>query len=171
MRDRQKTIQALRRLAERPGTPEEGQTARRLLAQFGALEWIVTPFDYAKFPKGTRVFYCYWCYRNRAATIVQSGLKHFGGETWMCLKFDHLKQSRWVPVTSPLGCHIADEPFDGDVAETLYRMTLDWREHDKELAALIASMKANGLMGYQHSAYLDAMARDRDAGDCAAAAE
>lgn len=31
MRNRTKTIEALRRLAERPGTPQEGETARRLL--------------------------------------------------------------------------------------------------------------------------------------------
>ena len=161
MRDRQKTIEALRRLAERPGTPEEGETAKRLLKQFGALEWIVTPFDHAKFPKGTRVFYCYWCYRNEPATVVQSVLKHTGGETWMCLKFDSLKRSRWVPVTSPLGCHIGMKPFKGDDAETLYRMTLNWREQDIELAALIASMRASGLLGYRPSAYLDALAREQ----------
>jgi hypothetical protein len=31
MRNRQQTIQALERFIERPGTPEEGETARRLL--------------------------------------------------------------------------------------------------------------------------------------------
>ena len=31
MRNRTKTIEALRRLAERPGTPQEGETARRIL--------------------------------------------------------------------------------------------------------------------------------------------
>ena len=34
MRDRQKTIEALRRLAERPGSPAEGETARRKLREF-----------------------------------------------------------------------------------------------------------------------------------------
>jgi hypothetical protein len=35
MRDRSKTIASLRRLIERPGTPQEGETARRLLEMMG----------------------------------------------------------------------------------------------------------------------------------------
>jgi hypothetical protein len=36
MRDRAKTIESLRRLAERPGTPQEGETARRKLREMEA---------------------------------------------------------------------------------------------------------------------------------------
>jgi len=132
MRDRKRTIEALRRLAERPGTPQEGETARKLLAQLGAVEWTRRPFDAAMFPRGTRVFYCYWCYRNDPAVIVQNVVKHIGGATWMCLKFDRLKKSRWVPVTSELGCHISLEPFTGNEAETLYRRDVDWAIKDEQ---------------------------------------
>lgn len=38
MRDRQKTIESLRRLAERPGTPQEGETARKKLRELEAQE-------------------------------------------------------------------------------------------------------------------------------------
>ena len=37
MRNKQKTIESLRRLAERPGSPNEGEIARRLLEQLGAI--------------------------------------------------------------------------------------------------------------------------------------
>ncbi len=50
----------------------------------------------------------------------------------MRLKFDHLKQPRWVPVTSNLGCHIAAVPFSGNEEETLYRGIVDWQERDRE---------------------------------------
>jgi hypothetical protein len=36
MKDRQKTIESLRRLAERPGTPAEGENARRILKKLEA---------------------------------------------------------------------------------------------------------------------------------------
>ena len=39
MRNRSRTIESLRRLAERPGTPHEGETARMLLAKLGAIDW------------------------------------------------------------------------------------------------------------------------------------
>lgn len=36
MRDKQRTIESLRRLAERPGTPQEGETARKKLWEMEA---------------------------------------------------------------------------------------------------------------------------------------
>lgn len=36
MRDKQRTIESLRRLAERPGTPQEGETARKKLREMEA---------------------------------------------------------------------------------------------------------------------------------------
>lgn len=38
MRDKQRTIESLRRLAERPGTPQEGETARKKLRDMEARE-------------------------------------------------------------------------------------------------------------------------------------
>lgn len=131
MRDRQATIEALRRLAERPGTPHEGDTARRLLERMGAPEWVVTELDASLFPVGTEVFYCYWCYRNDRA-VVRSLPKTIQGQQWIRMKFDRLKQARWVPVTSHVGCHIAREPFTGNVEETLYRKDVDWAVKDAE---------------------------------------
>jgi len=137
MRNKRATAASLRRLAERPGTPAEGETARRLLAKFAPKEWVGRPFAAADFPKGARVFYCYWCYRNDPAIVVTHNVKHIGGATWMCLKFDRLKNSRWVPVTSSLGCHLALAPFEGDEAEILYHMDKDW-DWEKFVAEIMA---------------------------------
>lgn len=129
MRDRQKTIEALRRLSEHPGTDAEGDTARRLLEQMGGGVW--TPIPFPGFPRGTRIYYCYWCYRNTPGVTV-SAPEWRRGQQWMRIRFDHLKQPRWVPVTSELGCHIAETPFSGHVEETLYRGDIDWALKDDE---------------------------------------
>ena len=136
-RDRSKTIESLRRLAERPGTPAEGEVARRLLEQMGVIHWTVRPYDLSVFKTGMRIYYCYWCYENSPATVCKQPPKMIQGNWWMRFKFDHLKQPRWVPVTSPLGCHIGFEPFTGDYAETMYRRDLDWKQHDREFAEKI----------------------------------
>jgi hypothetical protein len=129
MRNKQKTIESLRRLAERPGTPNEGAIARRLLEQLGAKTWVSRPFDPSLFPQGTVVFYCYRCYKNDRGVIRTKPPKRIQGEWWVLIKFDHLKQARWVPVTSELGCHLSLTPFDGNERDTLYRMDLDWEEN------------------------------------------
>lgn len=125
MRDRTKTRESLRRLAERPGTHAEGETAKRLLEKFGVRLWIPKPFDHSQFPRGTRVFYCYWCYRNDTGTVACDDPKILRGIKWLRIKFDNLKQPRWVPVESDLGCHLGLEPFVGDEAEILYRMFVE----------------------------------------------
>jgi hypothetical protein len=143
MRDRQRTLEALRRLAERPGSPQEGETARRLLAMMDGAEWIPKPFDPALFPLGTVVFYCCWAHRNYRGIVTKGrdGLSQtHHGQTWMRLKFDHLKNARWVPVTSELGCHIGLVPFEGNEEETLYRRDVDWQEHDRQFREQCASL-------------------------------
>ena len=132
MRDRSKTIEALRNLAERPGTPEEGATARRLLEMFGGVEWVPLPFIPSDFPPGSVVFYCHWCSRNERATVRSKPPRWIQGQWWMLLKLDRLKQAGWYPVTSNLGCHLGKEPFAGNVEETLYRMDVDWALKDAE---------------------------------------
>jgi hypothetical protein len=132
-RNRSKTIESLRRLAERPGTVHEGEIARHLLEQMGALSWTGLPFDGGMFPTGTVVFYCYRCYRNERGVICKQTPSSRHGQWWMRIKFDYLKQPRWVPVTSPLGCHLSREPFTGDKADTLYNMNIDWKENQREL--------------------------------------
>lgn len=140
MRNRAKTIEGLRAMAERPGTPNEGEIARMLLERFGVKEWVPLPFVPSKFPRGAVVWYCYWSYRNERGVIACDAPKWIQGQhsMWMRIKFDRLKQPRWVPVTSPLGCHIDTEPLREE--ETLYRMTLDWERQDAELAAKLAAI-------------------------------
>lgn len=133
MRDKAKTIASLRRLAERPGSPNEGEIARRLLEQLGAKTWVPRPFEPKMFPPGTAVFYCYWCYRNDRGVVRTKPPKMIRGQWWMLIKFDHLKQARWVPVTSDLGCHLSLTPFVGDEAEILYHRDLDWEETIRQI--------------------------------------
>jgi hypothetical protein len=102
-----------------------------MLEKFGGEEWVPTVFDALMFPRGTRIWYCYWAYLNNPG-VVLADPKIDHGQWWMRIKFDHLKQSRWVPVTSPLGCHIGLRPFDGNVRDTLYRMDVDWQMKDRE---------------------------------------
>jgi hypothetical protein len=109
----------------------------------GGVEWIPKPFDPSLFPVGTTVFYCYWCYENDRAVVMKgrNGMfQHHQGQTWMRLKFDRLKQPRWVPVTSKLGCHIGLVPFEGNEAMTLYRGDIDWQEHDRQFREECAAL-------------------------------
>jgi hypothetical protein len=136
VRDKAKTIASLRRLAERPGSPNEGEIARRLLEQLGAKAWVGRPFNpVEEFFSGATIYYCYWAYRNERGVICKQAPKMQRGEWWMRIKFERLKQARWVPVTSPLGCHLSLTPFEGNEQETLYRMDLEWEEHDREWLA------------------------------------
>ena len=141
MRNRRRTIESLRRLAERPGTKAEGETARRLLEQMGGKpkqSFPIPPFNPSTFPPGTRIFYCYWCYANDAGTIRKPPPRWIQGQWWMYIKFDRLKQPQWVPVTSAKGCHIATEPFAGEFSRW---MELTWCEdledHDARMEELI----------------------------------
>jgi hypothetical protein len=122
-RDRRKTIASLRRLAERPGTPAEGELARRLLEKMStAPKRTVKPFLAAEFPRGTAVFYNYWAYReNDPCQIVGKEPKVAEGQTWLRMKFDSLKQPRWVPVTSAMGCHISRTPLSTQESEFMCR--------------------------------------------------
>lgn len=123
MRNRHKTIESLRRLAERPGTPEEGKTARRLLEKMVGTLPGNRPFNADEFPLLAEVWYAYWCYRNEHGYIAAKQPKIAQGQTWMRIKFDHLKQPRWVPITSTgCGCHLSRTPFSEQNAEWLYHM-------------------------------------------------
>ena len=77
-------------------------------------------FNPADFPWGTEVWYSYWCYRNQHGVIVSQKTLIEQGETWLRIKFDYLKQARWVPVTSRHGCHISKQPFPPQEEEYLY---------------------------------------------------
>ena len=94
MRDRSQTIAALRRLAERPGTPAEGETARRLLEAMGGISWVPHPFDPAMFPAGTRTFYCYWCYRNTPVEGSEEETLYRRNIDWVQMQRDFLKRLR-----------------------------------------------------------------------------
>lgn len=128
MRDKQRTIESLRRLAERPGTPQEGETARRILEKM--VENSKTTqrsrgrvFNHSDFPVLAEVWYSYWCYPNQHGYIVGSKIKQTEGRIWMRIKFDHLKQPRWVPVTSSeCGCHISRTAWADADAGWLYEM-------------------------------------------------
>ena len=142
MRDRSKTIASLRRLIDRPGTPQEGETARRLLKMMGGKDWVPRPFNASMFPCGTEVFYCYWCYSNDRGTVCKQSPKMERGQWWMRIKFDRLKQPRWVPVTSELGCHLGFTPFEGNDKDVLYHRDADWEETYRKM---LEEFKAYGI--------------------------
>lgn len=123
MRNRHKTIESLRRLAERPGTPAEGETARRLLEEMVGKLPHSRLFNTEEFPLLTEVWYAYWCYRNVHGFVAGKQPKIIEGKTWVRIKFDHLKQPRWVPVTSKdCGSHLSKTPFSEQDADWLYHM-------------------------------------------------
>lgn len=62
MRDRRKTIESLRRLAERPGTQHEGETAQLVLDQMLGSTPKGTQFRAEDFPQMTEVWYAQFCY-------------------------------------------------------------------------------------------------------------
>ena len=128
MRNRRRTIESLQRLADRPGTPAEGRTARKLLDKMVGKFPSFRPFDALEFPRGTKVFYNYWAYPfNDRCVIVGREPKTIGGQIWISMRFEHLKQPRSVPITSSKGCHISKEPLSADDAEYLVGHRLaDW---------------------------------------------
>ena len=126
MRNRRKTIESLKRLAERPGTPSEGKVARALLERMVERTPTVKPFNAAEFPPGTAVFYNRWAYPvNDPCVIVGRKPKIVEGETWLRMRFTHLKQPRSVPVTSAKGCHISKTPLTPEDADQLYHLYRD----------------------------------------------
>ncbi|MGA9884443.1 MAG: hypothetical protein WBQ34_12055 [Candidatus Acidiferrales bacterium] len=126
MRNRRRTIESLRRLAERPGTKAEGETAQKLLDQMLGNGPRPKPFDASKFPPGTRIFYNRWAYEfNQPGTVRTRGPKIIQGETWLLIKFDRLKNATWVPVTSRKGCHISTHPLPDAECDYLYH---EWRD-------------------------------------------
>lgn len=133
MRNRRKTIESLRRLAERPGTPSEGEVARKLLDKLMGGLPAPKPFNVADFPRGTLVYYNYWAYPiNDPCVIVGKEPKTIQGQVWLRMKFNHLKQPRRVPVTSEIGCHISKTPLSREDSGYFYFMgnipKFDFRE-------------------------------------------
>jgi hypothetical protein len=129
MRNRRKTIESLRRLAERPGTKHEGEVARQMLERMEGSNSSLKVFDFklCEFPIGTDVFYNYWAYPKNSRAVVMKGkdghFKVIEGKTWMRLKFDNLKSPRWVPVTSVKGSHISKTPLSNEDAQYMH---YDW---------------------------------------------
>ena len=142
MRDRSKTIASLRRLIERPGTPQEGETARRLLEMMGGKDWVPHPFNASDYPCGTVVYYCYWCYENDRGVVRTKPPSYHHGQWWMLIKFDRLKTARWVQVTSEVGCHLGFVPFKGNEYDVLYHRDIDW---EKTYRKMIEDFKAHGI--------------------------
>lgn len=142
MRDRSKIISALRRLIERPGTPQECETARRLLEMMGGKDWVPRPFEASMFPCDAVVYYCYWGSDNERCTVLKSPPKIIQGQWWMRLKLDRLKNPLWVPVTSDLGCHLGLEPFKGNDQKVLYNMDVEWEETYRKM---LEDSKAHGI--------------------------
>ena len=60
----------------------------------------------------------------------------------MRIKFDRLKQPRWVPVTSNLGCHLGFTPFVGNEKGVLYHKDIDWEETYRKM---LEKFKAYGI--------------------------
>lgn len=125
-----RTIEALKRLAERPGTPAEGEVARAMLEKLGVRH--VKDFDPAEWPEGKRVFYNYWAYFNEAGAVCKQPHKIQRGQIWLRIKFDRLKQARWVPVSSEhYGCHLTEQPMTREESKDTWNF--DWRENEREL--------------------------------------
>ncbi len=125
MRNRRQTIESLKRLAERPGTPHEGEVARKMLERMAGNVPQPKPFNASDFPRGTTVYYNYWAYlTNEKCVIVGREPKTIQGQIWLRMQFDRLKQPRRVPVTSSKGCHISKTPLSEADAEYLYKSWL-----------------------------------------------
>ena len=147
VRNRRRTIAALRRLAERPGTPHEGIVAKIMLERMAGNSPQPKPFRLADFPLGTAVFYNYWAYpQNDPCTIAagRRGVLHqtCAGQTWMRLRFNHLKQPRWVPVTSVKGSHISKEPLSEADAKYLHMP----HETDFDVDEWIQDLRSRGVI-------------------------
>jgi hypothetical protein len=136
MRNRRRTIESLRRLAERPGTTHEGIVAAALLERLAGGEPTPKPFRIDEWPRLTPIFYSYWCYKNARGIIVGKAFKMIEGQWWVRIKFAHLKTVRIVPVTSAVGCHISKTRHSEDEANWLYFMgrerVSDWIPRDTD---------------------------------------
>jgi hypothetical protein len=127
---RSSKIEALRRLAERPGTEAEGLVAKAMLEKLGAKPW--RPFNAADWPAGKRLIYNYWAYDNESGTMMKQPPKMIQGQWWMRIKFDRLKEPRWVPVTSDhYGCHLMTEELTHEQHKDTWGF--DWRKSEREL--------------------------------------
>lgn len=127
MRNRRKTIESLRRLAERPGTPHEGALAEKMLERMAGSGPVPRPFRIEDWPRFTEIFYSYWCYKNARGVIAGKAFKMIQGQWWVRIKFDHLKTVRIVPVTSDAcGCHLSKTRMTKEEAIWFYFMG---REH------------------------------------------
>lgn len=131
MRNRRKTIESLRRLVDRPGTPHEGAVAAAMLERLVGDEPQPKPFRMEDWPRMTPIFYSYWCYKNARGVIAGKAFKMIQGQWWIRIKFDHLKTVRIVPVTSSIGCHISKTRHSEEEATWLY---FGGREHGSEVS-------------------------------------
>jgi hypothetical protein len=121
MRNRRKTIESLKRLAERPGTKHEGVVAHQMLKRMLGNIPDVIAFRADDFPAGTTVFYNYWAYpENDVCLVMSKSPKIIHRQTWLRLAFIHLRRTRWVPVTSAKGCHISKTPLSSEDAHYMY---------------------------------------------------
>ena len=123
MRNRAQTLESLKRLADRPGTVEEGRTAKRLLERMKVHAPACRPFNLTVFPRGAKAYYNYWAYStNEPCTVACDQYRTVEGRIWMRLKFDSLKSPRWVPVTSAKGCHLSIAPLSARDSDYLYHL-------------------------------------------------
>jgi hypothetical protein len=65
-----------------------------------------------RFPRGTRVYYNRWAYTANCPGVVTGPGKDW---SWIRVKFDHLKNSRAIPIYSELGWHLSTEPLERGV--------------------------------------------------------
>ncbi len=177
----QSTLDAIRRVAERPGTEHEGEVARAMLAKFKDKitpdipdfdlrietidEWVRrmarerTRWDFpdlaraalsvcpcgsnqvagtclatdlhqqvrqdiaSNFKKGDRVFYTHQVYPKNCPATVASQSRMWSSVAkknlpdngtwpwgWLCVKFDHLKSTRQIPVIDICGFALSHKP-------------------------------------------------------------
>ena len=111
MRDRQKTIEALRRLAERPGSPAEGETARRKLRELEA-----------QMPPAPKIPLGYTPLQYERMTRAAAGKKYAQSEAdFMANLADFFRGAGYVPRPTPKPAPTTWEDMEGVIRRNIYR--------------------------------------------------
>lgn len=129
MRDRAQTVAKLENLAARPGTPQEGETARRKLKEQRAKqvdEMVYSEpvgFDASRFPAGTVVYYNSQISRpNRRAVVMDALFWLDKKEQYFRMRFDDRHSAATVCVHFNGKTYISAKPLDEDELRVLHGM-------------------------------------------------
>jgi hypothetical protein len=112
LRDKRRTIEALRRLAERPGTPQEGETARRKLREMEADMASKVPLQTAPL-WGDRV-------RTSMSPDLVEALKK-NEEAFKRDLNNFFRNAGYVPRREPKSAVISWEDMEGAIRRNIYK--------------------------------------------------